>query len=143
MPLVAALLSANQELVQAFTAYNQMMESHHLSRVTKASEMTDVVPNRNGDSLSNSQFSPTHDLISFDDNDGAGVGHGHSNNNGASTGNGKGVSSDHKGASASVMQPTSNPFSDESYYVAGPADVASAVKMGYVSSYLVRSISKV
>lgn len=117
---LAALLAANQDLVQAFTAYNQMMESHHLNRVTKVSEQES--PNRNGDSLSNGQFSPTHDLMSFDDNDGAGVGHGHHSN-----GNGKGVSNDHRGA-----QSTANPFSDEPYFVAGPDDVTSAVKMGYV-----------
>lgn len=103
------------------------MENHHLDKVTKASEMADVVPKRNGDSLSTGPFSSTHDLISFDDNDGAGVGHGHGNDNTTSTGNGKGVSND---------QPTSNPFSDEAYYVAGPADVAAAVKMGYVSLFL-------
>ncbi|KAF9364350.1 putative actin patch assembly and actin polymerization protein [Mortierella sp. NVP85] len=118
---LTALLAANQDLVQAFTAYNQMMESHHLSKVTKASELDS--PNRNGDSLSNGQFSPTQDLMSFDDNDGAGVGgHGRSHH---SNGNGKGVANDYRGA-----QSTANPFSDEPYFVSGPDDVSSAVKMG-------------
>ncbi|KAF9963812.1 putative actin patch assembly and actin polymerization protein [Modicella reniformis] len=127
---LTALLSANQEIVQAFTAYNQMMESHHLNRITKASEMADVIPNRNGDSLSNGQFRPSNDLISFDNNNGAGVGLRHSNSNGTTTGNGKGVSSNHNGTSTATSQPTSNPFADEPYFVTGPADVASAVKMG-------------
>lgn len=123
---LTALLAANQELVQAFTSYNQMMERHHLDQVTRASEMTDVVPNRNGDTLTSDPFNTTHDLISFDNNEGAGVGLGRAHSNGGSTGNGKGVSAEHKG---SADEPA-NPFADEGYYVAGPADVAAAVKMG-------------
>ncbi|KAI7820545.1 hypothetical protein BC939DRAFT_504966 [Gamsiella multidivaricata] len=124
---LTSLLACNQELVQAFTAYNQMMERQHLSKVTKASEMTDVVPSRNVETLSNGQRSPAHDLMSFDGGDGAGVGNGHvhSNGNGAVTGNSKGVATN---GSAAVH--SADPFSDQPYLVAGPADVAAAVKMG-------------
>ncbi|GJJ75260.1 LAS seventeen-binding protein 5 [Entomortierella parvispora] len=129
---LTALLACNQELVQAFTAYNQMMERQHLNRVTKASEMVDVVPPHSPEEHSPSrQQSPSEDLISL----GAGVGgveaagNGHaphsgaSNGNGLGNGNGKGVA--HNGSSA---QP--DPFADEPYYVTGPADVNAAVKMG-------------
>lgn len=111
-----------------------MMERQHLSRVTKASEMVDVVPTRSPEERSPShEQSPPEDLISF----GAGVGggetagnghaphNGFSNGNGNGNGNGKGVANHHNGSA-----PQADPFSDEPYYVTGPADVNAAVKMG-------------
>ncbi|KAG0247885.1 putative actin patch assembly and actin polymerization protein [Mortierella polycephala] len=119
-----------KELVQAFTAYNQMMERHHMSKVTKASEMVDVVPNHTAEVPSNDQNGD--DLMSFGETDGASIGagvgdnvrngHPHNNSNGVSNGNGKGV--------ATAPQTAADPFADEPYFVASPADVAAAVKMG-------------
>ncbi|KAI1319768.1 putative actin patch assembly and actin polymerization protein [Mortierella claussenii] len=131
-------LTCNQELVQAFTAYNQMMERQHLSKVTKASEMVDVVPTRSAENSPNGLRNP-QDLMSFNDGNGAGVGgksvgngHTHSNGNGVSTGNGKSMSASPTGPLGSVPTQTASadPFSDEPYFVTGPADVAAAVKMG-------------
>ena len=111
-----------------------MMDRQHLSRVTKASEMVDVMPTRSPEERSPSrEQSPSDDLISF----GAGVGgveaagNGHaphnevSNGNGLGNGNGKGVANHHNGSSAQA-----DPFADEPFYVTGPADVNAAVKMG-------------
>ncbi|KAG0300165.1 putative actin patch assembly and actin polymerization protein [Dissophora globulifera] len=124
---LTSLLACNQELVQAFTAYNQMMERQHLSKVTKASELTDVVSNRSRETSPNSQHGPTNDLMSFQESDGLGVGTGngyvHSNGNG----NGKSVSHNGSHAASPIV---ADPFADEPYFVTGSADVAAAVKMG-------------
>ncbi|KAF9188392.1 putative actin patch assembly and actin polymerization protein [Haplosporangium sp. Z 767] len=127
---LTSLLACNQELVQAFTAYNQMMERHHMSKVTKASEMVDVVPSHAAEVPLNGQNGG--DLISFGEADGASIGagvgdsvrngHPHSNGNGVSNGNGKSV--------ATTPQTPADPFADEPYFVTNPADVAAAVKMG-------------
>ncbi|KAF9557720.1 hypothetical protein EC968_007500 [Mortierella alpina] len=131
---LTSLLACNQELVQAFTAYNQMMERQHLSKVTKASELVDVVPKRTGDASPNGQHSPSEDLMSFAENtsvnQGAGVGngvsngHAHSNGNGVANGNGKSA------VSPQASKQEADPFGDTPYFVTGPADVAAAVKMG-------------
>ncbi|KAF9173425.1 hypothetical protein BGX20_003237 [Mortierella sp. AD010] len=135
---LTSLLACNQELVQAFTAYDQMMERQHLSKVTKVSEMTDIVPARAQPSAPKTPFDPNQDLMSFNDGAGTGVGngagngYGHSNGNGNSVGEGKRVAPNHNGATNTATAPTSaaDPFADEPYYTAGPADVAAAVKMG-------------
>ncbi|KAG0201013.1 putative actin patch assembly and actin polymerization protein [Mortierella sp. GBA30] len=126
---LTSLLACNQDLVQAFTAYNQMMERQHLSKVTKASEMADVVPNRTGDSSPNGPQSPSEDLMSFADtpgvHHGSGAGNGHANSNGNIVSNGSG-----KGVASPATTQAADPFGDEPYFVTGPADVAAAVKMG-------------
>ncbi|KAG0012537.1 putative actin patch assembly and actin polymerization protein [Entomortierella chlamydospora] len=135
---LTSLLACNQELVQAFTAYDQMMERQHLSKVTKVSEMTDIVPARAHPSAPKAPFDPNQDLMSFNDGVGAGVGngagngYGHSNGNGNSVGEGKRVSPNHNGATNPAIAPVSapDPFADEPYFTAGPADIAAAVKMG-------------
>ncbi|KAG0345436.1 putative actin patch assembly and actin polymerization protein [Podila humilis] len=148
---LTSLLACNQELVQAFTAYNQMMERQQLSKVTKASQLNNAPTSPPANSAPGPE-----DLISFG-GDGAGVGmgvvagspprngnifsdtNGHSNgnlngkqsSNGAAptsnTSNGKDVTSVTSNTNA---QPSNDPFADEPYYVAGAADVAAAVKMG-------------
>ncbi|KAF9162580.1 putative actin patch assembly and actin polymerization protein [Actinomortierella ambigua] len=46
---LTSLLACNQELVQAFTVYNQMMERQQLQRITRASAIaTGVVPTASG-----------------------------------------------------------------------------------------------
>lgn len=132
-PSIASLLACNQELVQAFTAYNQMMERQHLSKVTKASQ-NDIPVTQPTDTK------PNQDLISFGDGAGVGVGQGIGNGFGDSNGhsngnhNGKytngGPVSNGKGSTPAASQPTKDPFADEPYYVAGAAEVATAVKMG-------------
>ncbi|KAF9437417.1 putative actin patch assembly and actin polymerization protein [Entomortierella beljakovae] len=143
---LTSLLACNQELVQAFTAYDQMMERQHMNKITKVSEMTNVVPDRareplfnnndnnnnNVNNNSNNPFDNDDDLIAFNSNEGAGVGNGKGNGypspNGSrvSTGNGKSTSPSHNGAKS----PAADPFSDEPFFTTGPADVAAAVKMG-------------
>ncbi|KAF9427876.1 putative actin patch assembly and actin polymerization protein [Podila epigama] len=138
---LTSLLACNQELVQAFTAYNQMMERQHLSRVTKASVMTDVPTSQ--PTVAQSPVNETHDLISFGYGSGVGNGNSHGDNNVLGNGNGNGNlngkhangngTSNGKAPSAAVgaAPPVSrNPFEDEPYFVTGPADVAAAVKMG-------------
>lgn len=131
--LLASLLACNQELVQAFTAYNQMMERQHLNKATKASETTDSVQNRNGNGLPHGQHVPTDDLLSFGDTvgsggNGAGVGNGHTYSNGHGASNGK--SAVHN---VPVTQNVSqDPFGDDPYYVGSQSDVSAAVKNGYV-----------
>ncbi|KAF9357516.1 putative actin patch assembly and actin polymerization protein [Mortierella sp. AD094] len=135
---LTSLLACNQELVQAFTAYDQMMERQHFNKVSKVSEMADVVPVRSHQSVPNAPFSPNQDLMSFNDGDGAGVGNGtgngyvHTNGNGNSVGEGKRVSPSYNGVTSPATLPISSadPFADESFFTAGPADVAAAVKMG-------------
>lgn len=140
--LLASLLACNQELVQAFTAYNQMMERQHLNKATKASETTDSVQNRNGNGLSHGQHVPTDDLLSFGDTvgsggDGAGVGNGHAYSNGHGASNGK--SAVHNvPATQNVSQ---DPFGDESYYVGSQSDVSTAVKNGYVLLNIVHAVN--
>lgn len=123
------------------------MERQHLNRVTKASEMVDVVPVRHSQELSShDEHTPaSNDLISF----GAGVGGGeiagngqpaphngfsNGNGNGIGNGNGKGVVSSHSefaaAAAAAAASAEADPFADEPYYITGPADVNAAVKMG-------------
>lgn len=131
--LTASLLACNQELVQAFTAYNQMMERQHLNKVTKASQ-NDIPATQPTDTKL------TQDLLSFGDGAGVGVGQGHGNGyvesnvqgngnlNGKNT-NGTPVSNG-KGSTAVSSQPAKDPFADEPYYVTGAAEVATAVKMG-------------
>ena len=117
--LLASLLACNQELVQAFTAYNQMMERQHLSKATKASETGNAAHNRNGD---DDQYVPTQDLLSFGtvgSGDGAGVGNGHAHSNG----NGRSANANGKSVAHNVAQ---DPFADEPYSVALQSDV----KMG-------------
>ncbi|KAF9095744.1 putative actin patch assembly and actin polymerization protein [Mortierella sp. GBA35] len=116
---LTSLLACNQELVQAFTAYNQMMERQHLSKATKASESGNAVQNRNGDA---DQHVPTQDLLSFDtvgSGNGAGVGNGHAHSNG----NGHNASANGKSVAHNIAQ---DPFADEPYSVAPQSDV----KMG-------------
>ncbi|KFH67406.1 hypothetical protein MVEG_06139 [Podila verticillata NRRL 6337] len=130
---LTSLLACNQELVQAFTAYNQMMERQHLSKVTKASQ-NDIPATQPTDTK------PNQDLISFGDGAGVGVGQGHGNgyveSNGQGNGNlnGKHTNgtpvSNGKGSTAVLSQPAKDPFADEPYYVTGAAEVATAVKMG-------------
>ncbi|KAG0340001.1 hypothetical protein BG000_000930 [Podila horticola] len=130
---LTSLLACNQELVQAFTAYNQMMERQHLSKVTKASQ-NDIPVTQPTDTKSN------QDLISFGDGAGVGVGQGIGNgfgdSNGHSNGNHNGKYtngspvSNGKGSTPAASQPAKDPFADEPYYVAGAAEVATAVKMG-------------
>ncbi|KAF9582798.1 TOM1-like protein 2 [Lunasporangiospora selenospora] len=137
---LTSLLACNQELVQAFTAYNQMMERQHLARVTKASQLTDA-PRSNG-----KQNPAPEDLISF--NDGAGVGNRTYQSNGGNhvlptstttaavpqttsvlasppvlTGN-------HNGG-ITATESSADPFGDPTpYFVSGPNDAPSAVKLG-------------
>ncbi|ORZ16014.1 hypothetical protein BCR41DRAFT_353353 [Lobosporangium transversale] len=131
---LTSLLACNQELVQAFTAYNQMMERQHMNKVTKVSAMTDVVPNRSPENAPRSSQDYQQDLMSFNDIDAAGVGKGRSNSyeynngNGASVSNGKGAPTSYNGPSTHAS--STDPFSDEPYFVTGPVDVATAVKMG-------------
>lgn len=128
---LTSLLACNQELVQAFTAYNQMMERQHLNKATKASETTDSVQNRNGNGLPHGQHVPTDDLMSFGDTvgsggNGAGVGNGHTYSNGHGASNGK--SAVHN---VPVTQNVSqDPFGDDPYYVGSQSDVSTAVKNG-------------
>ncbi|KAF9292023.1 putative actin patch assembly and actin polymerization protein [Mortierella alpina] len=131
---LTSLLACNQELVQAFTAYNQMMERQHLSKVTKASELVDVVPKRTGDASPNGQHNPNEDLMSFVDNtgvnQGAGVGNGVSNGHTYSNGNGVANGNGKSAVSPPATKQETDPFGDTPYFVTGPADVAAAVKMG-------------
>ncbi|KAF9912493.1 putative actin patch assembly and actin polymerization protein [Linnemannia zychae] len=127
---LTSLLACNQELVQAFTAYNQMMERQHLNKATKASETVEPLQNRNGNGLSNDQHVPTDDLLSFGDTlgtgEGAGVGNGHAYSNGHGASNGK--SAVHNVPVAQNV--AQDPFADEPYHVGSQNDVATAVKMG-------------
>ncbi|KAF9931003.1 putative actin patch assembly and actin polymerization protein [Linnemannia zychae] len=113
---LTSLLACNQELVQAFTAYNQMMERQHLKNATKASQTTD---NRNGNGFSHDKHVPTGDLMSFGDSfgsgEGAGVGNGHAYSN---------------GHGAVLQNASQNPFGDEPYFTGTQSDATSAVKMG-------------
>ncbi|KAF9104013.1 hypothetical protein BGX27_010272 [Mortierella sp. AM989] len=135
---ITSLLACNQELVQAFTAYDQMMERQHLNKVSRVSEMVDVVPTRSLEAPPTNPFNPNQDLMSFNDGDGVGVGNGagngyaHSNGNNISPGNGKRASPNYNGATNPVTSPISpaDPFTDEPFFTTGPADVSAAVKMG-------------
>ncbi|KAF9301367.1 putative actin patch assembly and actin polymerization protein [Mortierella antarctica] len=130
---LTSLLACNQELVQAFTAYNQMMERQHLSKVTKASQ--NDLP-----TTQPPEAKPNQDLISFGDGAGVGIGQGAGNGFGDSNGhsngnlNGKYTNgnpvSNGKGSALASSQPAKDPFADEPYYVTGAAEVATAVKMG-------------
>ncbi|KAF8942946.1 TOM1-like protein 2 [Haplosporangium gracile] len=128
---LTSLLACNQELVQAFTAYNQMMERQHLNKATKASETTDSAQNRNDNELSHDQHVPTDNLLSFGDSvgsggDGAGIGNGHAYSNGHGASNGK--SAVHNVPAA--QNATQDPFGDEPYYAGSQSDVSTAVKNG-------------
>ncbi|KAF9131943.1 putative actin patch assembly and actin polymerization protein [Mortierella sp. 14UC] len=127
---LTSLLACNQELVQAFTAYNQMMERQHLNKATKASETANPLLSRNGNGLPNGQHVPTDDLLSFGDTqvagEGAGVGNGHAYSNGHGASNGKGAAHNVP-ASQNAAQ---DPFADEPYHVGSQNDVSTAVRMG-------------
>ncbi|KAF8946317.1 hypothetical protein BGZ46_005817 [Entomortierella lignicola] len=122
------------------------MERQHFNKVTKVSELVDV-PSRSPQPVSNGPFSPNSDLVSFEGGNGN---NNHNNGNGYassgyvnSSGNsfngvveGKRASPSHNGSVSPVSGGTTSPlsqadpFADEPFFTAGPADVAAAVKMG-------------
>ncbi|KAG0339794.1 TOM1-like protein 2 [Podila horticola] len=110
--LMNALLTANQELVQALSAHTQMMNTRNKVRLTRAGHTTTTIDVEPQTYLS--PDTPIHDLLVFRE----------------PSGSASGSASSSRSASPKMAHQAIDPFADQSYYVSGPTDVASIVKQG-------------
>ncbi|KAF9319601.1 TOM1-like protein 2 [Podila horticola] len=110
--LMNALLTANQELVQALSAHTQMMNTRNKVRLTRAGHTTTTIDAEPQTYLS--PDTPIHDLLVFRE----------------PSGSASGSASSSRSASPKMAHQPIDPFADQSYYVSGPTDVASIVKQG-------------
>ncbi|KAF9198203.1 putative actin patch assembly and actin polymerization protein [Haplosporangium sp. Z 27] len=108
---LAALLSTNEELILALTAYNQMMERNRLSRAARISDTMNIA------------LVQEHHIV--DHLDGAGVGSGDATFS-SSAQRGKNKNSNYNGASGDTL----NIFEDDAYRIAESSDIAIAIKNG-------------
>ncbi|KAG0227560.1 putative actin patch assembly and actin polymerization protein [Actinomortierella wolfii] len=149
---LTSLLACNQELVQAFNVYNQMMDRQQMQRIQRASTMTDVVSNAPGAAVimegngKRRSPSPEQTGSAYAGVGGNATSNGHTNGYPATTTAAPQRSTPPSSqtqqawqhqqqaqvvpSSHDVAAPEENPFADEPYFVTGPADVAAAVKMG-------------
>lgn len=111
-----ALLAANQELVLAFSAHTQMMDTRKQVRLARAGHMFSTT-NAQPEMSDLSPDTPIHDVLVFRE----------------PTGSSSGSASSSRSASPTMAhQQVIDPFADQAYYVSGPTDVVSIVKQGYV-----------